>query len=179
LDFLLRYPRYFIYELTSLLESGRIPPDQRESVYKIVCDIVNSNEPELMTQLYRRFWRGAYERLDNVEAWWYARQLVYVGFEPRGQAHPWKYYFITQEGLNEARRLTEQIADARWYATRIELIHRYFGSLTAMDVKKLQYSHPAYSQAQIDEFIPDLPDEEIEASFTRVFGEPLTAGGLK
>jgi len=173
LDFLLRYPRYFIYELIELFRLGLIVDQHRDELLTIIRSIERRQEPELMTQQFRKFWRGAYERLDDVEAWWHARQLIYIGFEPRGNARPWKYYFITDRGMAEADRLITEVPHARWYADRIALLYRYFGGLSAAALKDLQYSHDAYRQAQLDEFIPDLSPEEIEGHFAHVFGEPL------
>jgi DNA-binding PadR family transcriptional regulator len=173
LDFLLRYPHYFIYELTEIFRMGIIPKSQRNALLDIIRTVVYDKEPELMTKFFRKFWRGAYERLDDVEAWWHARQLVYTGLEPRGNARPQKYYFITTYGLAEAERLVIEVQHAKWYAERIKFLHDYFGCLSAADVKKLQYSHEAYRQAQIDEYIPDLSFEEVKEHFISVFGESL------
>jgi hypothetical protein len=138
-----------------------------------VRSVLTDNEPELLTIPFRRFWRGAYERIDEVEAWWYARALIYTGLEPRGEARPQKHYFLTERGVSEADRLVAVVPHALWYDRRIRLIHRFFGSLSASDVKDLQYSHFPYRQAQLNEVIPDLPVDEIRAAFARVFGEPL------
>jgi DNA-binding PadR family transcriptional regulator len=173
LDFLLRYPRYFIYELTELFRLSLIADQQRDELLTIIRSIEQLQEPELLTQHFRKFWRGAYERLDDVESWWHARQLIYTCFEPRGNARPQKYYFITDRGMAEADRLVAEVAHARWYADRIALLYQYFGGLSAAAIKDLQYSHVVYRQAQIDEFIPDLAPEEIEEHFARVFGEQL------
>src|SRR5258708_30462944 len=131
LDFLLRYPRYFIYELTELFRLGVIANQQRDELLTIIRSIERLQEPELMTQYFRKFWRGAYERLDDVEAWWHARQVVYIGFEPRGNARPWKYYFITAHGMAEADRLVTEVPHAQGYGNRIALLYRYFGGLSA------------------------------------------------
>jgi hypothetical protein len=173
LDFLLRYPSYFVYELTELYRLGLISEDRRSEVIAVVNEIISKNEPQLKTTLYRRFWRGAYERLDDVESWWYARELVYTSLEPRGEARPWKYYFLTQLGQDTAKRLVSDVAHARWYADRIQLLHRYFGELSAADIKELQYSHPEYRQAQLDEYIPDLALRDIAEQYERVFGDHL------
>jgi hypothetical protein len=173
LDFLLRYPRYFVYELTELFRLGMIPQQHRNELLLVARGIINTNEPELRTHQFRKFWRGAYERLDDVEAWWYARELVYTGFEPRGQARPWKYYFVTARGCNEATRLVTEVPDMQWYADRIALLHTYFGQISPLTIKKLQYAHPAYQDAQLNEYIPDLSTQEIEDHFVEVFEEPI------
>src|SRR5260370_24901876 len=78
LDFLLRYPRYFIYELTELFRLGLILNQQRDELLTIVRTIIRQKEPELMTQHFRKFWRGAYERLDDLVSLWHPRHLIYI-----------------------------------------------------------------------------------------------------
>ena len=150
-----------------------IPQQQRNELLLVMRSIIDTNEPELRTHQFRKFWRGAYERLDDVEAWWYARELIYTGFEPKGQARPWKYYFVTAHGYEEAARLLSDVSDMQWYADRIDLLHTYFGQLSALQIKDLQYTHTAYKDAQLNEHIPDLSTQEIEDHFVEVFGEPV------
>jgi hypothetical protein len=173
LDFLLRYPGYFVYELTELYRLDRVGAAERDEITSLIRSILLNNEPELLTTPFRKFWRGAYERLDDVEAWWYGRRLIYTGLEPRKGTRPQKYYFVSSLALREADRLITAVAHARWYADRIGQIHRFFGSLTPAEVMSLQYSHAGYRQAQIEGLIPDLSFSEIAAHFTTVFGEPL------
>lgn len=173
LDFLLRYPGYFVYELIELYRLGRVGAVERNEITALIRSILLNNEPELLTTPFRKFWRGAYERLDDVEAWWYGRRLIYTGLEPRKGARPQKYYFVSALAVSEADRLVNAVAHGRWYADRIGMIYRFFGSLTPSEVMALQYSHPGYRQAQIDGLIPDLSFPEIVAHFTTVFGEPL------
>jgi hypothetical protein len=173
LDFLLRYPGYLAYELTELHRLGIDAAQDRSEIAELVRSVLREREPELLTVPFRKFWRGAYERLDDVEAWWYARQLVYTGIEPTGGGRPQKHYFLTALAETEAERLVTAVEHARWYAERIALIHRFFGALSAARIKELQYSHHAYRDAQLNEAIPDLPPYEIGENFARVFGEPL------
>src|SRR5690606_19822890 len=86
LDFLLRYPAYLSYELVELHRLGIAAASDAEAVKDEVRRILREREPELLTSPFRRFWHGAYENLDRVEAWWHARGLVYVHVEPRGAA---------------------------------------------------------------------------------------------
>lgn len=176
LDFLLRYPTYFAYELIEL-HRLEVPSAKDGAVIKrTIRAIIAEQEPRLRTQPFRKFWRGAYERIDDVEAWWHARGLVYVGLQPRGQSPPQKHYFVTEDGIRTSERLVSEVSHARWYAERVDLIYRCFGTLSAAQVKRLQYSHPEYRKAQIDETIPDLPIEQVYASFATVFGEELQPG---
>ncbi len=173
LDFLLRYPAYFVYELTELHYAGNESASDGEEVKATIRRILTDQEPELQTIPFRKFWRGAYERLDNVEAWWLARRLVYTKFELRGRAAAWKHYFVTKQGVSVASRLRTNLEHAAWYANRIDEIYRYMGHLSASDIKDRQYRHERYRLAQISELIPDLTVEEIRQNFQDVFGEPL------
>ncbi len=175
LDFLLRYPAYFIHELTELHQSGDPAASDRESIMRTIRQIDADNEPELQTIPFRKFWRGAYERLDDVESWWWSRGLVFVKFEKRGKAAPWKHYFLTQAGRDVAARLVRNVPHAGWYAKRIGQICVFMGHLTASDIKARQYCHAGYREANLNQFIPDLTTEEIAENFRQVFGEPLGA----
>ena len=173
LDFLLRYPAYFIHELTELYQSGDSAALDRALVTATIRQIHGDHEPELQTIPFRKFWRGAYERRDDVEAWWWSRELVFIKFERRGTAAPWKHYFLTRAGLNVANRLTRNVPHAKWYADRIAQIHRFMGHLSATDIKARQYRHARYREANLNEYIPDLTPKEIAENFWQVFGEPL------
>jgi hypothetical protein len=173
LDFLLRYPGYFVYELTELFKRGSIDQMHRDELVELIRSILQNNEPELLTTPFRKFWRGAYERLDDVENWWYSRRIIYTGLEPRGLAAPQKYYFLAPLAFSEAERLASSVAHGRWYAERVALIHQFFGHLAPVEVMQLQYTHHGYQQAQIAGLIPDLTFSEIASHFSAVFGEPL------
>lgn len=173
LDFLLRYPAYFIHELTELYQSGDPAATDRSLITSTIRKIHGDREPELHTIPFRKFWRGAYERRDDVEAWWWARGLVFVKFELRGTAAPWKHYFLTQAGQDIANKLVADLPHAKWYADRIEQIHRFMGHLSAADIKARQYKHAKYREANLKEFIPDLTAEEITENFQQVFGESM------
>lgn len=173
LDFLLRYPAYFIHELTELYQAGESVASDRAAVTGVIRQIYRDREPELQTIPFRKFWRGAYERRDDVEAWWWARGLVFVHFELRGTAAPWKHYFLTQAAVDVAKRLVSNVPHARWYDTRIDQIHQYLGHLSAADIKARQYKHARYREANLNEYIPDLSATEIAENFLHVFGERL------
>lgn len=173
LDFLVRYPGYLAYELVELHRTGDHEANDRAEVISIVRGVLENREPDLLTMPFRKFWRGAYERLDDVEAWWYSRDLIYAQLEARGQARPQKHYFVTEQAIAEAQRLVACVSHARWYAERIELIHRFLGGLAAGELKALQYSHPEYREAHLNETIPDVDVTELARNFECVFGEPL------
>ena len=177
LDFLVRNPSYLAYELIDLHRLGIPEASDADHVKSHIRSLIREREPEQRTDPYRRFWRGAYENIDRVEAWWYSRGLIYTGYERRGiigsGAAPWKYFFLTFKGEEEAKRLAEQVEAARWYDARVRLIHSYFKSLSPTRLKDLQYTHDPYREAQLNEMIPDLSGEQIAGNFERVFREHM------
>ena len=173
LDFLLRYPGYVAYEFTELYRMGFDVAQDRAEVMRTVRSLLRNREPERMTVPFRKFWRGAYERLDDVEAWWQSRMLVFTAFEPRGATRPQKHYFLAPGASDVVQRLVDSVSHARWYAERIALIHQYFGSFGAADVRSMQYKHMPYRDAQLNETIPDLAPNAIAQHFADVFGEAL------
>ena len=178
LDFLVRYPAYLAYELIELHRLGVPSALDAAAVQGEVRRVLDDREPELLTDPFIRFWRGAYESLDRVEAWWHARNLVFIGHERRGaegSVQRQKYFFLTPQGEEVAGTLVAAVPHAAWYAERITLIHRYFGCLRPSELKSLQYAHPSYREAQLNEHIPDLGVEEIEQNFAQTFGTPLGA----
>jgi hypothetical protein len=185
LDFLVRNPAYLAYELVELhrlhQDLNLVAAADGAAIKKAVHDLMVAREPEVRTDLYRRFLRGAYEPLDRVQAWWQARNLVFVGYERRGQigseARPQKHYFLSPLGEEQAHILIDKVEHARWYDERILLIHRFFSELSPSQVKGLQYSHPEYRAAQYQEMIPSLPIKDITGIYEQVFGETLDIPG--
>lgn len=176
LDFLLRYPAYLAYELVELYRDPGDLKLERDEIMHLVRSIMLEREPEFETRPFIRFRYGAYEPLDRVEAWWTSRKLVYVRTEPRTDSRPQKYYFLTERALDAAQRLPEEVAAARWYAERAQLLQRYFGHFSPATLKNRQYTHETYRTARPGLFIPDLSISAIEAHFTTVFHESLEVG---
>lgn len=173
LDFLLRYPTYVAYELIELCRLGEVELERHPAVKDTVRAIFAEEEPEFRTDAFRRFWRGAYQRLDDVEAWWHARGLVFTGTVRTSDNKSQKHYFLTDAGLRVGADLVTKIEHARWWADRCRLLHAFFGHLPAARLKELQYSHAPYRDAQLREVIPDLDRDEIREHFAAVFGEPM------
>jgi hypothetical protein len=84
------------------------------SIVRAVCA---EREPELNTDPFRKFWRGAYQRLDGVETWWYSRALVFTGTVRTSDMKSQKHYFLTRDGVAVAARLVLAVPAAWWWAS--------------------------------------------------------------
>lgn len=172
LDFLLRYPRYFAFELIELHAAADGPAADRNGVMAAIRSALAEGEPELNTEPIARFWRGAFERRDQVEAWWFSRALVFVGRERRGDSPGWKHYFLTAKGI-EIAELLRGVEEVDWYVRRINEIHHFMGHLRASKLKERQYRYQPYREARLNQPIPDLSDRDVEENFRQTFNEPL------
>jgi len=172
LDFLLRYPRYFAFEVIELHAAADGPAVNRTEAMATVRSALAEGEPELNTEPITKFWRGAYERRDQVEAWWFCRALVFVGRERRGDSPGWKHYFLTAKGAEVARRL-RSVEEVGWYVRRIDEIHRFLGHLRPSQLKERQYRYQPYRDARLNQPIPDLSARDVEENFRQTFNEPL------
>lgn len=173
LDFLLRYPRHLAYELLELHRLGIVAASKVEELTSDIDGVLAGGEPDLRTDLYRKFWHGAYERLDHVESWWLSRRLVYVRGERRGQAPPQKHYFLTAAVEPVVDRLCSEVPHAIWYRDRVAVLHRYFGDLTAAKIKDLQYQLPGYREAQLGSAIPDVPNDVLRRMYRDTLGHDM------
>jgi len=173
LDFLLRYPRYFAFELIELHAAQDGPAADRDEAIAVIRTVLSAGAAELDTEPFIRFWRGAYERIDEVEAWWYSRALVFMAREVRGNGPRWKHYFLTTQGIEIAAALRTKVEQAAVYDRRIEQIHRFMGHLRPTEIRDRQYRHTPYREAHLNQLIPDLSDRDVEENFQQVFSEPL------
>lgn len=173
LDFLLRYPAFFAYELIELHRLQVASDLSVDDIHGVIETILRNREPEMRTQPFRRFWYGAHERLRDVESWWHARGLVFIGIERRRDGKPTKHYFLTGLAADTADRMIAEVDHAAWYDERICLIKHFFGALTPSLIRNLQYSHPVYRDAQLARAIPNLSLTDVIAHFRHVTGKSV------
>lgn len=173
LDFFVRYPLYFVLDLMRLRRHGIPSTNNRDAVAGLIRRVIATKEPALQTFPFLKFRHGAYERLDDVEGWWYSRKLVYTGLESRGDAPRWKHYFVTEHAYELATELVQEVEAARWYHQRIAELFQYFGTLSAAQLKELQYTHPEYRRTRLSQHIPNPTLAQVANEFAEVFGEDL------
>ena len=101
LDFLLRNPDYFAYEL---LHYARENQTQKDEVKKLVKEIFNSNEPELRRLEMEKFFFGAYEDIDDVIA--FLKSIDFIDFTSQKDSDlktVSKKYYITAYALTKMK----------------------------------------------------------------------------
>jgi len=171
IDFLLRYPSYFCFELLQMHEESNFPNEA--STKTIIKGVFQSSEPELKTDEMRRFFYGAYEELDAIIA--YLTAVDFVVFKSRksaGLLSIQKEYFLTHYGTSQIERGLMAIPAAQWYINRCELILQYFGDLSGSQLKNRQYAIEIYKDTPLNTYIADI-EEQVRRRYNSLFSEAL------
>jgi len=171
LDFLLRNPDYFAYEL---LHYAKEHCSQRNEIKKLIKEIFNSKEPELRRLDMEKFFFGAYEDIDDVIA--FLKSIDFIDFTSKKDSElktVSKKYYITNDALTKVDHYPIDKTSLKWYLDRCRLIHKYFGHLSGNQLKAMQYEVYEYRDTRYGEYISGIPDLVIKEYF-ELFGEQLT-----
>lgn len=170
LDFLLRNPDYFAYELLILSQTYEaIKVEAKE----IVKDIFNTREPVLRKLEMERFLFGAWEDLDDVIAFLDAFGLIRFDSNKDSRLYTIdKSYFITEFALEKVSKREGDWGELSWYIERCRLIKKYFGHLSGSQLKAMQYEIDEYANASYNEYIQSIADK-VKEMFYNTYYESL------
>lgn len=171
IDFLLRYPSYFCFELLGLHEETGVP--DKATTRALIKQVFADGEPELKTDEMRRFFYGAYEELDAIIAYLTAvNVVVFRSRKSAGLLNIQKEYFLTRFGVDKIEQGLTAVPAARWYFERCSLILRYFGDLSGSQLKNRQYAIEMYKDTSLNNYIADV-EEQVRKRFETLFAEAL------
>lgn len=169
LDFWIRYPDYLCLALLLTCSQGWDKRDAFKQQVKIsVRSIIENEEPQLRLKPMLKYLRGAYEPLDTVISFLYSRGLVLPIFQ---KTHT--YYDLTRRGDIAVSGLIQECPETHWYKERCKLITHFFGALSGIELRQLQYEEAEYKSANMSELITPIDTEKIAHRFKQVFGESL------
>lgn len=173
IDFLIRYPDYLASELLFLVESSN-PKANKNEIKEIIRGIFRDNEPELRREEMLRFFFGAYEDIDDIIAFLVSRNFIkYESKRSVDQRVFNKAYYLTKFGVDKIENeILSNLAKAKWYKERCELINKYFGDLTGSELKFRQYQHKEYKNTQLNQYINGIEDQ-VKSKFLEIYGEEL------
>lgn len=170
LDFLLRYPDYLCHELLSLVKDDN---DLKSEVKDIVKHIYANGEPIIRKEEMLRFFFGAYEDIDNIIA--FLKSINFIHFESIKRTDlktATKKYYITDTAISKFNEGIDDLPALQWYIKRCELIKKYFGNLTATQLKVSQYQVRQYSETSLNEYIGDI-NEHVKREYFDLYSEEL------
>lgn len=170
-DFLLRNPDYFAFELLNLAATANTQ-DQTE-IKEIVKEIFQNREPILRKLEMEKFFFGAYEDIDDVIGFLKGIGLIeFSSTKTLDLKTIDKRYFITDEAINKMNYRFTQLPALHWYQNRLNLIKKFFGHLSGHELKVRQYEIEEYKTADWGDYIEDIQEKVSEQFFT-LFGEKL------
>ncbi|MCB0522255.1 MAG: hypothetical protein H6577_23665 [Lewinellaceae bacterium] len=170
IDFWLRNPDYFAYELLKLVKEN---PDKRTEIKLIVKDIFNSKEPEIRREEMEKFRFGAYQDLDDVIA--FLSSVDLVKFESKRAIDSKvrnKKYFLTELALKKLNENINSLSFLQWYFDRCNLIKKYFGDKTGSQLKDIQYELDEYKTTSFNDYIAGI-SEFAKDEYQKIYHEKL------
>ncbi len=175
IDFLLRYPDYFAFELLKLAEEGKA---NRDEIKKIVRSILDEREPELRRHEMQRFFFGSYEDIDDVIA--FLKSVDFVEFSSEKALDMKtinKIYFVTKQGVDRLEGMIDTLPLIGWYVERAELIKRFFGMKSAAELKRMQYLLDEIKSAGYRESIAGIT-HRVEQKYDDLYGGTISETGF-
>lgn len=171
IDFLLRYPSYFCYELLQLSKNDRSL--DKNKVKEIIQNIFWGREPEIRTQEMQKYFFGAYEDLNNTIAFLSGINFIHFDSRPTidGRVKN-KKYWLTQSACNAIENKLLKIGSVKWYSERCILIKRYFGGFSGTELKAMQYEIDEYKNTVLNEYIKGI-EQQTKKLFHQEFKESL------
>ncbi|MED4355055.1 hypothetical protein P9265_22555 [Schinkia azotoformans] len=170
IDFLLRNPDYFSYELLLFVKEGKF---DKNGIKLIIEEIFNTQEPSIRRLEMERFFFGAYEDIDDVVS--FLKSVDFIDFTSRRSVNLKtidKQYFITEYAIKKFEDSLENLPSIQWYIKRCKLIKKYFGDLSGTQLKVLQYEVDEYRNTSYKEYISDI-QHKVKKIFSEVYGEDL------
>lgn len=162
-DFYLRNPDYLA---EALMDEAAEETDRamRQQLVDDVRGILESREPDLYRIPMKRLFRGAYEPLNEVEAFLTSRGLVLRRSQRRKDPVAERKYIRTRYLLTETGcALIDELLqheEARWYHHRCTLIAARLGTQVAR-YKEQQYRQAEYAETPLQEVIPPITDRVV------------------
>jgi hypothetical protein len=171
LDFLLRNPDYFAYELLHLTKETDI---SRDDIKELVQGIYKTKEPELRRLEMEKFFFGAYEDIDDIIG--FLKSIDFIDFTSEKDATlktVRKRYYVTEFALSRIQASLGNIPSLKWYLDRCQLIHKYFGDLSGNQLKVMQYRIDEYKNTRYGEYIGGI-SELVKKEYFELFGDYLS-----
>ncbi|MEZ7498176.1 hypothetical protein QO200_05425 [Flavobacterium sp. Arc3] len=170
IDFLLRNPDYFAYELLNIA----IKDDSKKpEIKQIIKEIFDKDEPVIRRLEMERFFFGAYEDIDDVIG--FLKSIDFIDFSSKKSSDLKtieKQYFITETAIAKIKNEISNFSSLQWYISRCELIKKYFGNLSGTQLKVSQYQIEEYRDTTYKNYIGSIKNMVVD-DFKKLYNEQL------
>lgn len=170
IDFLLRNPDYFSYELLLFAREGKFNSNEIKAIVK---EIFNTKEPSIRRLEMERFFFGAYENIDDVIS--FLKSIDFIDYKSKRSINLKKidkHYYITEFSYGKFEDFLKELPTIQWYINRCNLIKKFFGDLKGSQLKILQYQIEEYRNTSYKEYISEIQGE-VRKLYSEMYGEEL------
>jgi len=170
IDFLVRNPDYLAFELLNIVRKDEL---KKEEIKHVVKNIFQNNEPVLRRLEMERFFFGAYEDIDDVIS--FLKSIGFIDFSSKKSSDLKtvdKLYFITDLAVNKMGINISSLPALTWYVDRCTLIKKYFGDMSATQLKVAQYQIDEYRDTSYKSYIGSIKGLVVE-EFNNIYNEQL------
>lgn len=161
MDFWVRYPDYFAFELIKKYEETS---DDR--YLQIADSIFEDKEPDLRRIPMIRFFFGAYEKLDNTLSILISKGLIRQDGLRKKTINQYDF-LIYQDAYELIINVTNEFKILKWYDERTKIINEIAGERGGRALKERQYEQITYAQTKLGGIIPPIK-EDIKSQLTEM-----------
>lgn len=150
LDFWLRNPDYLADELLTEIDEGRLDA----SYERVAESLLNDPEPKLHHYPMPRWFRGAYEPLDDA----FGQLVTYgLGLLSREEVPVHRnQFFLTAAGVEAAREIAHSTTPLGWYAHQVRLVLAVAHGQSGSSLKARQYKRAEYAGTELGTVIASI-----------------------
>ena len=153
MDFWVRYPDYFAFELIKKYEET--------STYRfleLANSIFDNKEPDLRRIPMIRFLFGAYEKLDNTLSILISKGLIKQDGLKKTSIHQYDF-LIFDKAYNLIDKASNEFDILKWYDDRTKIINEIAGQRGGRALKERQYEQLVYAQTKLGGIIPSIKED--------------------
>ncbi|QXP54474.1 hypothetical protein H0I25_10260 [Cellulophaga sp. HaHa_2_95] len=165
MDFWVRYPDYFAFELIKKHEET-----SDHKFLKLAESIFNNNEPDLRRIPMIRFLFGAYEKLDNTLSILISKGLLRQEGSKKENIHQYDF-LIFEDAYDLIDRASKEFHILKWYDDRTKIINEIAGQRGGRALKERQYEQLVYAQTKLGGIIPSIKEDvliKLEQLMTKI-----------
>lgn len=157
IDFWMRYPDYLADKLLDLYEESK-----DADLYSSIEEIFDNDEPDVRTVKMLKWWRGAYQNIDQALSILESRNLVKSKIKQISENQKRNDFFLGQSAFDFLDQAVIDQPILKWYEERSSLVMLIAKDYSGTRLKEWQYGYEEYKEASYGAMIPSIKDRVLE-----------------
>ena len=173
LDFWLRNPDYLADDLLTDFDDGLIA---RADIEAHITRMLSSGAPSLHRYPMRRYFFGAYDRIDDALAILKSYGQIAHRRNHESGTKSRRDYFLLEAGKESVERMRADIPELHWYDEQAHAISLIADASQGASARRRQYQHPEYEEAEHGLLIPAITERVIARATASNFSITVSPG---